>query len=125
MVSAVYDRASYDVDGVVLQPLHDLVIVRVVEEEDAPGGVHLSPTFTRYEGRSLQGEVVFVGIQVTDPDLVGAHGRRVIFDDADCPWWRGGVLPNYLGAVLGEGDEYVVVPASQILAFVEEDDGGD
>lgn len=105
--------------AVIIQPLGRLLLLRVLEEEDTVGRIVLPRSTTKYEGRSLQGEIVFVGLRVTDPDLVGSHGKLVLFDDEGCTWWKGSLMPNYLGAVLDEGEEYVLVPQEQILGFVE------
>lgn len=113
--------------AVTIQPLGDLILVRVLEEENDVGGILLPKSTTKYEGRSLQGEILAVGIHVREPELLAAHGQTVLFDDGaaedarDVVWWQGSLLPNYLGAVLGEGDEYALVPAGQILTFVEHD----
>lgn len=126
------ERASYD-QPVVIQPLADLCLIRVLEEPDeVAGGIKLLRSYTQGEGRSLQGVIQSVGMRVTDPDILRAHQEQsvVLFDDGrddrypnGLIWWRGGAMPSYLSLVLDEGTEYVMVPVDHI--HLRLDDAGD
>lgn len=94
--------------GVVVWPLHDLVLIQVIaESQESPGGILLSD-----QERSLQGTVVRSG-PLCREDL---NGARVIFDDNACQWWRG-EDPSYVQVLVADedDDEYVLVPESQIF----------
>jgi co-chaperonin GroES (HSP10) len=106
-----------------IRPLGHWCLIEVLEEvEEATEkfGIVLPD-----QERSQQGIVLAVGGLVdASPDGI-RPGDRVIFDDTDCPYWRGATPMSYLSVVLGEGTEYVLVPEEQILSVVEGDHGGD
>lgn len=112
-------RATYDVDDVVIHPLRTDCLVQILEEPEDSGGIVLPKSFrSQDEGRSMQGILMAIspGAMDVEPELV--PGLHVLIDDYQATWWKGGILPNYLGAVVDEGSEYVLVPAEQVLCEV-------
>lgn len=125
MTIVINDEAADEL--VVLHPTGTRVLVRVLEEDDEPHGILLPTSYTKGAGRSMQGLIIAVGMAVSDPEILEAFRRQtpVVFDDqADSPWWKGSMWPNYLGAVLDVGAEYVLIPADGIVCMVEDDDAG-
>lgn len=103
--------AGASVSGYRVLPLHDLVLVEVLEESTTTEGGVILPD----QERSQQGIVKAIGPDVMDL----TPGDRVLFDDNGCQWWRGDLPGGYLGAVLGQETEWTLVPESQVLGVME------